>query len=89
MLLLPQVAFVLPTSLPVTSETLNYAGVAVGIVLLGACAVWVLPRIGARHWYRGELKNYRELEVSAACCRTPLHAPPAGGLYLLPHHLCP
>lgn len=53
----------LPTSLPVASGTLNYAGVAVGIVLLGACSVWVLPRIGARHWYRGELKNYREPEA--------------------------
>ena len=48
----------LPTSFPVTSITLNYAGVAVAIVLLGAVTMWTLPYVGARHWYRGELKTY-------------------------------
>lgn len=53
-----QVAFVLPTSFPVTSVTLNYAGVAVAIVLLGAVLIWVLPVVGARNWYRGGLQTY-------------------------------
>ncbi len=58
-----QVAFVLPTSYPVTRETLNYAGAAVGIVMVGAVLVWFLPRVGARHWYRGEIQTYKpELE---------------------------
>jgi hypothetical protein len=54
-----QVAFVLPTSYPVTRETLNYAGVAVGIVVLGAFFIWFLPVIGARHWFRGEIQTYK------------------------------
>ena len=64
--------FVLPTLYPVTSITLNYAPIAVGIVLVGTLLVWVLPVIGARHWYQGaaaatggmaklrELKDYDE-----------------------------
>ena len=39
---------------PVTYMTLNYAPVAVGIVLVGALASFFCPVIGARHWYRGE-----------------------------------
>ncbi len=54
-----QVAFVLPTTYPVTRETLNYSGVAVGIVMVGAVLVWFLPSIGARHWYRGEIQTYK------------------------------
>ncbi|CAL8461962.1 g1493 [Coccomyxa elongata] len=53
------VAFVLPTTYPVTRETLNYSGVAVGIVMVGAVLVWFLPSVGARHWYRGENKTYK------------------------------
>lgn len=48
-----QSIFVLPTSYPVTSNTLNYAPVAVGIVLLGSISWWVLPKIGARGKYKG------------------------------------
>ena len=48
-----QVIFVLPTLYPVSGITLNYAPVAVGIVLVGTLFVWVLPIIGARHWYHG------------------------------------
>lgn len=54
-----QVAFVLPTSYPVTTQTLNYSGVAVGMVMLGAILVWFLPRVGARHWFRGESQTYK------------------------------
>ena len=48
-----QVVFVLPTAYPVTTKTLNYAPVAVGIVLVGSLTVWVLPVIGAHKWYQG------------------------------------
>ena len=63
-----QAVFVLPTLYPVTSTTLNYAPVAVGIVLLGTLFVWVLPVVGARHWYHGaaaasgSLAKLRELK---------------------------
>ena len=48
-----QVVFVLPTLYPVTSTTLNYAPIAVGVVLVGTLVVWVLPFIGAHKWYLG------------------------------------
>ena len=48
-----QVVFVLPTAYPVTSVTLNYSPVAVGIVLVGALIVWFLPVFGAHKWYHG------------------------------------
>ena len=56
----PQAAFVLPQTFPVTRDTLNYAGVAVGIVMLGTVISWFLPGgLGARNWYRGEIKTAR------------------------------
>lgn len=64
-----QVIFVLPTIYPVVSTTLNYAPVAVGIVLVGTIFVWVLPVIGAHRWYQGAaaaqgaLAKLRELKV--------------------------
>ncbi len=55
-----QAAFVLPQTFPVTRDTLNYAGVAVGIVMLGTVIFWFLPgSLGARNWYRGEIKTAR------------------------------
>lgn len=52
------VIFVLPNVYPVTYETLNYAPVAVGIVLFGALGAWVLPcGWGAKDWFRGEKHN--------------------------------
>jgi hypothetical protein len=47
-----QAVFVMPTVFPVTTQTLNYAGVAVGIVLVGALLFWFMPFIGGRNWYR-------------------------------------
>ncbi len=53
-----QAAFVLPQTFPVRRETLNYSGVAVGIVLMGIVIFWFLPGgLGARRWYRGERKT--------------------------------
>ena len=73
--------FVLPTLYPVTSITLNYAPIAVGIVLVGTLFVWVLPIIGARHWYQGaaaamgglaKLKELKQYEESVKAGRVPL-----------------
>ena len=48
----------LPQTFPVTVNTLNYAGVAVGIVMLAALLFWFLPfGLGARRWFRGEIKT--------------------------------
>ena len=53
-----QAAFVLPQTFPVRRETLNYSGVAVGIVMLGIFIFWFLPGgLGARRWYRGDRKT--------------------------------
>ncbi len=53
-----QAAFVLPQSFPVTSKTLNYSGVAVGIATLAAIFFWFLPfGLGARSWYRGKIET--------------------------------
>ena len=53
-----QAAFVLPQTFPVTSKTLNYSGVAVGIATLAAIFFWFLPGgLGARSWYRGKIET--------------------------------
>jgi hypothetical protein len=44
------VLFVLPPALPVTWANFNYTIVAVGLVMGGAAAWWVL---GARRWFVG------------------------------------
>ncbi|CAL5221654.1 g3881 [Coccomyxa viridis] len=46
--------FVMPLTFPVTTDNLNYAGVAVGIVLVGALLSFFFPGVGAYKWYRGE-----------------------------------
>lgn len=44
----------LPNVYPVTYQTLNYAPVAVGIVLFGALFAWFLPcGLGAKDWFKG------------------------------------
>ncbi len=48
----------LPQTFPVTSKTLNYSGVAVGIATLAAIFFWFLPfGLGARSWYRGKIET--------------------------------
>ncbi|KAK4236574.1 amino-acid permease BAT1 [Achaetomium macrosporum] len=44
------VVFCLPTANPVTSQTINYTAVAVGILTLGAVGSWV---VWAHRWFRG------------------------------------
>jgi len=51
------VVFCLPTANPVTSETLNYTVVAVGILSLGALGSWAF---WARHWFTGPAAEVAE-----------------------------
>ncbi|KAL0567964.1 polyamine transporter tpo5, partial [Marasmius crinis-equi] len=48
------IVFVLPQVNPVTSETLNYSIVAVGIVMVYSIGFWVLS---ARKWFTGPVKQ--------------------------------
>ena len=48
------IAFVLPEENPVDSQTLNYAVVAVGIVVTYSLGFWV---ISARKWFTGPVKQ--------------------------------
>lgn len=51
------VVLCLPTATPVTSQTLNYTPVAVGIVAFGVLASWFLS---ARKWFKGPLSQVEE-----------------------------
>lgn len=51
------VIFVLPTANPVTSQTLNYTVVAVGIIAIGATSAWVF---WARKWFTGPAAEVTE-----------------------------
>ncbi|KAF7915716.1 uncharacterized protein EAE97_012174 [Botrytis byssoidea] len=46
------VIFCLPTTNPVTSQTVNYTVVAVGIIAIGACGAWL---VWARKWFVGPM----------------------------------
>jgi len=48
------IVFVLPQANPVTKQTLNYAVVAVGIVVTYSVGFWVLS---ARRWFKGPIKQ--------------------------------
>ncbi|KKA19601.1 hypothetical protein T310_6411 [Rasamsonia emersonii CBS 393.64] len=48
------VVFCLPTANPVTSQTLNYTPVAVGIVAVATLSSWVL---WARRWFQGPMRQ--------------------------------
>lgn len=51
------VVFCLPTANPVTSETLNYTVVAVGILTIGAVGSWM---VWARRWFTGPAAEVAE-----------------------------
>lgn len=51
------IVFCLPTSNPVTSQTLNYTVVAVGIIGVGAVGSWVL---WAHRWFTGPAEEVAE-----------------------------
>jgi len=46
------------------ADNLNYAGVAVGIVLVGALISFFFPGVGAYKWYRGERHTIDDFSVS-------------------------
>jgi amino acid transporter len=54
------VIFCLPTANPVTSQTLNYTPVAVGIILFFSVGSWL---VWARRWFTGPI---RQIEAEAA-----------------------
>lgn len=70
-----QVVFVLPNLYPVTSDNLNYAPVAVGIVLVGALLFFYFPYIGAYRWYRGERHTVEDYSVRCAALPPCMHLP--------------
>lgn len=51
------VVFCLPTSNPVSEQTLNYTVVAVGIIAVGALTSWVL---WAHRWFTGPAEEVAE-----------------------------
>ncbi|TFK85392.1 APC amino acid permease [Polyporus arcularius HHB13444] len=55
------VAFILPQANPVDSQTLNYAIVAVGIVIVYSLGFWL---ISARKWFIGPIKQIQADEMS-------------------------
>jgi len=54
------VIFCLPTANPVTSQTINYTVVAVGIIAIFSNAVWLLT---ARKWFVGPRREVEEVEA--------------------------
>jgi hypothetical protein len=53
------VAFCLPTANPVTSQTLNYTVVAVGIIAVFSLGAWIL---WAHRWFVGPVRDIQEAE---------------------------
>jgi amino acid transporter len=53
------IIFCLPTTNPVTSQTLNYTVVAVGIIAIFSCGAWVT---WAHRWFVGPLRELEEAE---------------------------
>ena len=62
------IVFCLPELAPVNSQTLNYAPVAVGIVLTYALGFWA---VSARRWFAGPIKQIAgklRCARGAPCC---------------------
>ena len=55
------IAFILPQENPVNSQTLNYAIVAVGIVMAYCLSFWILS---ARKWFKGPIKQIQGMILS-------------------------
>lgn len=53
------IIFCLPTANPVTSQTLNYTVVAVGIIAVGSLSSWFL---WARKWFVGPVREIEEAQ---------------------------
>ncbi|TAQ86031.1 hypothetical protein B7494_g5643 [Chlorociboria aeruginascens] len=62
------IIFCLPTTNPVTSQTLNYTVVAVGIIAIGALGSWI---VWARKWFVGPVRDVKEAERLGVCVLEP------------------
>lgn len=70
-----QVAFTLPTVLPVSSSNLNWTPVTVGVAMSVVLGAWFFPKWGARTWYHGKAHTLEE-ETRVVSPLTPApHAP--------------
>jgi hypothetical protein len=58
------IVFVLPQANPVNKQTLNYAVVAVGIVVTYSIGFWVLS---ARKWFKGPIKQINGTMIVIDC----------------------
>lgn len=74
------IVFCLPTANPVTSQTLNYTCVAVGIVGGGAISVWIVT---ARKWFTGPRRQV-EADLEELAEEDPEFAHTAAGEFA--HH---
>ena len=72
-----QVAFTLPTVLPVSSSNLNWTPVTVGVAMSVVLGAWFFPKWGARTWYHGKAHTLEEETrvVSPLALAPPAHAP--------------
>lgn len=69
------IVFVLPQATPVNSQTLNYAIVAVGIVVLYSFTFWL---VSARKWFTGPIKQI-EAEARGIDVMDPANAAKVDG----------
>ena len=81
-----QIAFMLPTAYPCSYENFNYASVTVGVAVLVVCLAWYFPRYGARHAFRGGVRQVdyiRSGRVRSSAAHHPARLPlwPEGSLY--------
>jgi len=85
-IILITIAFCLPTINPVTARTLNYTGVAVGIVAVGAFGSWA---VWARKWFTGRCRDHcriciRQLDfLTEQIVDEPGTTEPVGDAYLM------
>ncbi|MEW5318750.1 MAG: hypothetical protein WDW38_009945 [Sanguina aurantia] len=62
-ILVISVVFCLPTIYPIAQLTLNYAPVAVGIVMVGSMVAWFFPFIGAYSWFKGPIIQVEDVTL--------------------------
>ncbi|KAI1615021.1 amino acid or gaba permease [Exophiala viscosa] len=60
------IVLLLPQLYPVTSETLNYAPICIGIITIVSLGGWFFPKWGAMYWFKGPIKTITEAELSNA-----------------------
>ncbi|KIV86958.1 hypothetical protein PV11_02532 [Exophiala sideris] len=60
------IVLLLPQLYPVTSETLNYAPICIGIITIISLGGWFFPKWGAMYWFKGPIKTITEAELRNA-----------------------